>query len=261
MKKYNTAIIQVTGISDLNIIIETIKSFKKEGLEKTKEEFVNGNVFGFNITSSRTRIFSIIKNTFLDEPDKPANQFFINTTANSIPSNSFKRQVIYLEFFRQNDLLADITMHLVYEKYHENRRLIDTKEILNFLLDFGEGTKITEWSDSTIKNISSKYINFMKKIGLFEKESRTKSMIAFPYPDEKLITYLVYLLKATDLSDNEIYNSDLFKALMLTEDQKVELLKKGSLKGYYDFNFTGAKNATFELNYSREEIIDELFKK
>ena len=65
MKKYNTAIIQVTGISDLNIIIETIKSFKKEGLEKTKNEFVKGNVFGFNISSSRKRIFSIIKNTFL----------------------------------------------------------------------------------------------------------------------------------------------------------------------------------------------------
>lgn len=260
MKKYNTAIIQVTGISDLNIIIETIKSFKKEGLEKTKNEFVKGNVFGFNISSSRKRIFSIIKNTFLDEPDKPDNQFFIKTIANSVPSNSFIRQVIYLEFFRQNDLFADITKNLVYKKYHENRKLIDTNEILNFLLDFGKDTKITEWSDSTIKNISSKYINFMKKIGFFKKESRTKSMISYSYPDEKIITYLVYLLKANDLSDNEIYNSEMFKALMLTENQKVELLKKGSLAGYYDFNFSGAKNASFELHYSREEIIDELFR-
>ena len=261
MKKYNTAINPLGSISDLNVIIETLKSFKKNGLDDTKDEFVEGNAFGFNITSSRKRFFTVIKKLFLKNSEDRSNQFFLNTIVNNSPSNSFKRQLIYLEAFRKNDLFADITTNLVYEKYHENRRLIDTKELLNFLLDFGEGTKITEWSESTVKTISSKYISFMKRTGLFEKDEGYKSMIAFPYPDEKLITYIVYLLKATDLSDDEIYNSDLFKALMLTEDQKVDLLKKGSLKGYYDFNFTGAKNATFELNYSREEIIDELFKK
>ena len=261
MKDYNTAINPLGSISDLNVIIETIKSFNKNGLDDTKDEFIEGNAFGFEITSSRKRFFTVIKKLYLKNSDNPANEFFINTIVNNSPSNSFKRQLLYLEVFRKNDLFFDITKNLIYKKYHENRRIIDTKELLNFLLDFGEGTKITEWSESTVKTISSKYISFMKRAGLFEKESRTKSMISFPYPDEKLITYLVYLLKSTELSDNEIYNSDLFKALMLTEDQKVELLKKGSLKGYYDFNFTGAKNATFELNFSREEIIDEIFEK
>ena len=48
---------------------------------------------------------------------------------------------------------------------------------------------------------------------------------------------------------------------MLTEDKKIELLKKGSLAGYYDFSLSGNKNAIFELNYGKEEIIDELFEK
>ena len=259
MSQYNTSINVLGSISDLNIILETIRSFKEKGLKVTKNEFIEGNAFGFDITSSRKRFFTLIKKLFLKNSDLPANQFFLNSIVNNAPSNSFKRQLIYLETFRKNELFADITSNLIFKKFHENRRLIDTKELLNFLLDFGEGTKIEEWSESTIKTISSKYISFMKRAGLFEKDKGYKSMISFPYPDEKMITYLVYLLKATDLSDNEVYNSNLFKALMLTEDQKVDLLKKGSLKGYYDFNFTGARNATFEINYSKEEIIDELF--
>jgi hypothetical protein len=157
-------------------------------------------------------------------------------------------------------LFADITEHLVYKKYQENRKLIESAEILDFLNEFGEGTKITDWSESTQKIIATKYITFMKRLGLFKKEKRYKSVISFSYPDKKIITYLVYQLKLTDLSDNEIFTSAMFKALMLTENQKVELLKKGSLSGYYDFNFSGSKNASFELHYSREEIIDELFR-
>lgn len=261
MRNYNTAINPLGSISDPNVIIETIKYYNQHDLGAAKKEFIEGNAFGFDITSSRKRFFAVINKLFLKDKDsgQKDKEFFINTISNSSPNNSFKRILIYLETFRSNDLFADITEHLVYKKYQENRKLIESAEILDFLLDFGEGTKITEWSESTLKMISSKYIAFMRRIGLFKKENRYKSLINYPYPDEKLITYLVYLLKQSDLSDNEIFNSPMFKALMLTENQKVELLKKGSLAGYYDFNFSGAKNASFELHYSREEIIDELF--
>lgn len=260
MKKYNTAINPLGSISDLNVIIETIKYFRENGLDDTKKEFIDGNAFGFNITSSRKRFFSLIKKLFLINNDNESNQFFINTIASNTPPNSIKRLLIYLEVFRKNDLFCDITLNLIYKKYHENRRLIDTKEILSFLLDFGEGTKITNWSESTLKIISSKYISFMRRAGIFKKDKGYKSMISYPYPDKKVITYIVYLLKATGVSDNEVYNSKMFKALMLKENEIVELLKKGSLAGYYDFNFSGAKNATFVLKYEQEEIIDELFR-
>ena len=261
MSEYNTSINVLGSISDLNVIIETISSFKENGLEATKKEFIEGNAFGFDITSSRKRFFSLIKKLYLKDSKETSNKFFINTIANPAPSNSFKRQLIYLETFRKNDLFKDIILNFIFDKYQENRRLVDTNELLQFLNDSGKGTKLEEWSESTVKIIASKFIAFMKKAGLFKKDEGRKSMMVFTYPDQKMITYLVYLLKLNDLSDNEVYNSDIFKALMLTEDQKVELLKKGSLKGYYDFNFTGAKNATFELNFSREVIIDEIFEK
>lgn len=260
MKNYNTAINPLGSISDPNVIIETIKYYNQHGLEAAKKEFIEGNAFGFDITSSRKRFFSVINKLFLKDSEQKDKEFFINTISYSKPNNSFKRTLIYLETFRSNDLFADITEYLVYKKYQENRKLIESAEILDFLNDFGENTKITEWSESTQKMISSKYIAFMKRVDLFKKEGRSKSLINYSYPDKKLITYLVYQLKQSDLSDNEISNSPMFKALMLTENQKVELLKEGSLAGYYDFNFSGAKNASFELHYSREEIIDELFR-
>jgi len=261
MSNYNTSINIVGSISDLNIIIETIRSYEENGLEATKDEFIEGNAFGFDITSSRKRFFSLIKKLYLKNPEEASNKFFINTISNMTPSNSFKRQLIYLETFRKNDLFKDIILNFIYDKYQENRRLVDTNELLQFLNSFGKGTKLEEWSESTVKIIASKFIGFMKRTGLFKKDEGRKSMMVFPYPDKKIITYLVYLLKAEDISDNEVYNSDIFKALMITENQKVELLKKGSLAGYYDFNFTGAKNATFNLNYDRKVIIDELFEK
>ena len=260
MKDYNTAINPLGSIADPNVIIETIKYYNEYGLKATKEEFVEGNAFGFDITSSRQRFFSVINKLLLKDSDNKAKKFFIKAVSSAKPNNSFKRSLIYLEAFRTNDLFADITEHLVYKKYQENRKIIESAEILEFLKDFGEDTKIIEWSESTLKIIGSKYNSFMKRIGFFKKEKRYKSLISFPYPDEKIITYLVYQLKMEGLSDNDIYDSNMFKALMLTENQKVELLKKGSIAGFYDFNFSGAKNASFELHYSREEIIDVLFR-
>ena len=261
MGKYNTSINILGSISDLNIIIETIRSFKEDGLELTQEEFIEGNAFGFDITSSRKRFFSLIKKLYLNDPENPANKFFVNTIASAAPSNSFKRQLIYLETFRKNDLFKDIVLNFIYDKYQENRRLVDTNELLLFLNEFGKETKLEEWSESTVKIIASKFIGFMKRVGLFKKDEGRKSMMVFPYPDKKLVTYLVYLLKAEDISDNEVYNSKIFRALMLTDEQKVDLLKKGSLAGFYDFNFTGTRNSTFVLNYDRKEIINEVSKK
>ncbi len=107
---------------------------------------------------------------------------------------------------------------------------------------------------------SSKYNTFMHKLGLFEKHKRYTFMITSPSPDKKVITYIIYLLKQSDLADNEIYQSDLFEALFLDENKKLELLKQTAVEGYYDFDFSGAGNATFTLNYDQEEIIDELFR-
>jgi len=66
MKNYNTAINPLGSISDLNVIIETIKSFNKNGLDDTKDEFIEGNAFGFEITSSRKRFFTVIKKLYLN---------------------------------------------------------------------------------------------------------------------------------------------------------------------------------------------------
>ena len=261
MKEYNTSINILGSISDVNVIIETIKHFNKtNSLEDTKEEFVEGNAFGFDISSSRKRFFSLIKKLYLKDPEDPSNDFFIKSMSNNASDSLFKRQLIYLETFRKNDLFHDLIVDFIYNKYYENRRLVTTSETVDFLNDSGSGTKLDEWSENTVRTLASKYISFMKRINFFEKDKGYKSMIAYPYPDEKIITYIVYLLKTANLSDNEVYESDLFKALMLNDSEKLELLKQGAMAGYYDFDFSGAGNATFTLNYKQEEIIDELFR-
>ena len=261
MGDYNTAINPLGSIPDINIIIETIKYFNNtRDITKTEKEFVEGNAFGFDITSSRKRFFSVIKKIFLVEPDKLDNKFFIKTVSQNRLNLYLKRGILYLEVCRKNRLFFDITLKLVYKKYKENRKLITSNEVFDFLISIEKDTKISKWSESTIKTIATKYISFMKRMGYFEKEKKYKSSFSFPRPDEKIISYIVYLLKIAGKSDNEILQSHLFTTFMLTEEEKIELLKKGSLAGYYNFNLSGNKNAIFELQYEGEEIIDELFR-
>lgn len=261
MANYNTAINPLGSIPDINVILETIKHYYQHGdIDKTKNGFIEGNAFGFDISSSRRRFFAVIKKLFLTEPEDEANQFFIETVSLA-PDMNFKKEVLYLEVCRKNDLFRDIVINLVYKKYKENRRLITSIEVYDFLTEYGQDSVIDDWSKSTVKTICSKYITFMKRLGFFKKDKGLKSMFSFPYPDEKIVTYIVFLLKLAGYSDNDLYQSDLFTALMLDEQAKVDLLKKGSLAGYYDFTLSGNRKANFSLKYSREEIIDEFREK
>lgn len=259
-REYDTSVNVLGSIPNINIIIETIRFYSiNNDIEETKTKFVEENAFGFNISSSRKRFFSLIKKLFLTEPDKPDNEFFIDSLANDKSDTQFKKAQVYLEVFRKNALFHDIIKNLIYDKHHENKRLITTKELFEFLLSISEGTKLAEFSEATVKNIASKYIAFMKRLDYFEEDEGYKSLIAYPRPSKEFITYIVYLLDAEGNTDSDIYNSDLFEALMLEEGDKINLLKKGSMAGYYNFNQAGDGTASFSLNYDREEIIDELF--
>jgi len=261
LNNYNTAINPLGSIPDINIIIETIKDYGlKEDLARTKEEFIQGNAFGFNLSSSRKRFFSVIKKIYLNNLEHVDKKFFINTISSNIPATNFKKAILYLETCRNNDLFCELSCNLIYNKHLENRRLITSGEIFDWLQDFGRETKISDWSESTVKIICSKYISFLRRLGYLSKEKGHKSSFSFPYPDEKIITYLVYLLITAGKTDNQTYNSNLYRAFLLSEEEKIELLKKGSLAGYYNFNLSGNKNAVFELTYDREEVIDELFR-
>ena len=261
MKEYNTAINPLGSISDIQIIVETIKRYNNsDDLKEVRDEFIDGNAFGFDITSSRKRFFTVIKKLFLQPKNKneKSHQFFLEIISKPISTNT-KKIILYLETNRQNDLIRDINIQLIPKKYKENRRIITSSEVFDFLTEIKDGTKMDDWSESTLKTCSYKYITFMKSLGFFEKENRIKSIFSFPYPDEKIITYLVYLLKYSNKTDEEIYNSCLFKALLLSDSEKLELIKKAAIKSYFDFSFAGNGVASFSLSLKRGEIIDELF--
>ena len=260
MKKYDTAINPLGSISDLNIIFETIKLYQQEkDLAEVKKKFIEDDFFGIKIVSSRKRLFSVIKKLYLK--DRKEDSLFIKLTASNKFSKSFKKNILFIETCRKNKLFLDINTNLIYKKDKENRRLITSSEIYDFFLEFGRGSKLDEWSESTLKTIAAKYKSFMNKIGYFEAESRMKSIFSFPHPDEELITYIVYLLKLEGKSGQEIYDSELFTALLLDESDKLDLLKDASIKGYYEFSISGGGKVEIELKFDKGGIIDALSQK
>lgn len=260
MNKYNTTI-DVLGGMDINYVFDTIDYFDKtRDNHKTMGFFIEDNPFGLKITSSRKRYFAVLKKIYLSSFNQKDGQLFINTISH-LTDIEFKKKILFLETCRQDRLFHDITTILVQKKYKENHRIINSREIYVFLKGFNENTTVAGWADDSLKRISRKYITFMKKLGFFQKESRLNSIIAYPLIEVELIVYLTYLLKFFGLSDNQVFQSSLFQALLLGEEEKVDLLKNGSLAGFYQFSFSGDGKAEFTLSYTKEELIHEFSKK
>ena len=105
MREYDTSIKILGGIPNLNVIIETIRHYSiYDDMDETKKKFVEENAFGFNITSSRQRFFRVIEKLFLENSEAKDKRFFINSIANDKPTSFFKKALLYLEIYRQNDL-------------------------------------------------------------------------------------------------------------------------------------------------------------
>lgn len=259
MKGYDTTINILGSISDPNIIIESIRYYyQTKDLEKLKEKFTTGNIFGYDLSSSRKRIYSGIVNTYLKHEDAGSKEFFWEAISSYTP-NRIKKSILYSETIKSNKLFHDIVKDFIIPKYFENRRLINTQETYEFLISISKGTKLENWSDNTLNMLGRKFISFMRKLGKFQKEKGFKHMIQFDYPDVKLFTYLIYLLSVQGLKDREIFDSFLLDSLLIEESEKIGLFKDCSMKGFIDFAMSANGNVQIELNYSPREVINVIF--
>lgn len=258
MKDYNTEIIPLAGIPDLNFIYETIKLYNREAdLDEIKNLFVKDNRFGFKLTSSSSRFFKAIHSVYLTGENTNQKQLFFSIfSTDDIPS-ALKRAVLYIETCNNNQLFMDITVDFMYEKYWKNNRIVSSNEVFEYLMRIKEGTLIDNWSENTIKTVAKKYIAFLRKLGYLEGYKRSSYMFNFPPATKKTIAYLVYYLKLTGRSDKKILESDLFNVFMLNKRERIDRVKEASLGGYYEFTLTGDLRPTIELNYGKE-IVDEL---
>jgi hypothetical protein len=112
------------------------------------------------------------------------------------------------------------------------------------------------WSESTIKTLSTKYLNLMTKLNFLEG-ARSKSFRHITSSSESLILFL-YLARLIDPGSDNILKNEMLPLSFVASDDVKDRLKKLSIKGYFNMNYNGVA-LNIELKHSYKGICDVLY--
>lgn len=156
-----------------------------------------------------------------------------------------------------NNMLVDLISNGVFFKYYFNGKVsIESREIEAFLKEeLSDSETFNAWSASTKKIIGSKYLSFLKKIGLVD--GTIKKVISPIHVNDKELCLFVYLLEVTGMLPNNIINSKLERYCFMSLEVFIERLKKLANQDYLSFEYTGDRLTVKPLHKSTE-ILDVL---
>lgn len=156
-----------------------------------------------------------------------------------------------------NNKLFDMISNDVFFKYYFNGKTsIETREIEAYLKDkYSDNEVFNSWSASTKKIIGSKYLSYLKKLGLVN--GKIKKMISPIHINDKELCFFIYLLDASELLSNNILDRKLEQYCLMSKEVFIERLKKLANQEYIGFEYTGDRLSVNTL-YKSTEIVDVL---
>ena len=253
--KYNTDINIIGSIKDLNVIERALKAHFTEddsinSLIKDRNEFV------YNTNKTTSRIASGIESAFVNfKNDKHSDLYKILFTNNY--SDELLKYAIFLQFAINNSLFLLITNEVFIKTLMSGRIGIKTDDIYSYLknaLDTGL-IKDVKWSESTIKIIPTKYLNFMGKLGFVDEKTKE-----FKYISLSSASFYLFLLVSNIYSEsNNVFQSKLLPLCFMSHESIISKAKYLGQNEYIDMNYNGDMlNIDFKNNI--KEVFDALSK-
>ena len=253
---YDTAINIIGGLKDCSVIFKAIDSHFSES-DTFKELVKNRNEFNLRTEKSRTRIEREVKKAFLRFINQEHLDLIKGIFRDRVPLRD-KELVLVWQFALNNRLFREITANVFVKTYFSGRAAISKDDIIAYLKEFlsqNEHLQIS-WSESTINTLSTKYLNLMSKLG-FISTGRVKSFKHIRPSSEVQVLFLYFTKLFSPNVSNLLANGLLpISFVSLTDIQ--ERLKKLSLKGFFNMNFTGVA-LNIELTHSYKGICDVLY--
>ncbi len=253
---YNTAINMIGGLKDCSVLLKAIDSYFSQ-TDSVQELIHQRNEFNLRTERSRNRIEREVQNGFLqfinDDHEKLIDAIFTDR----VPQKD-KELVLVWQFALNNRLFRDITTQVFTKTYYSGRASISKNDIIAYLKEFlhqHESLQLS-WSENTITTLSTKYLNFMSKLG-FLSTGRIKSFIPIR-PSSELQVLFLYIAKLYAPSINNILVHELLPISFISTDSIHDRYKKLSLKGYFHMNYTGV-SLNIELIHSYKGICDVLY--
>jgi hypothetical protein len=251
--QYDTAINIVGGLQDISIIDEAIATQVASSANSTATKF-NIQV---RTEKSKSRIERAIKKSFLHFKNNDHYELTRAVFVSDIPPED-KNLYIFWQFALSNRLFRDITIGCFVKIYFSGRAAINKDDVVAFIQDCVTpiASSPKPWSQSTINTLATKYLNLMSKFG-FLAEGRAKSFKLIK-PSSSAQTLFLYLRPYFDPDQHNILNSKSMSLLFTPSEDLNKRLKKLSLKGHFDMDFSGT-SLTIGLKHSYGGICDALY--
>jgi len=187
-KEFNSWIAHNTTYIDETKQILT-EYVEHQSFEKLSERVRKDNILNKQTSKYRQDVLREVARLYI-----PSKEEFVETplmrAVTSDVDDSVVDWLIYYEF-SQNHLLYTLTTKLLYPEYTSGTMYIEAGDVQAFIRQLEDDhSEISEWSQSTIEEASTKYLSALKNFGLLKGVQR-KEFAVFYIPDE-VIAYSFY---------------------------------------------------------------------
>ena len=254
--EYNTAINVIGGLKDCSVIFKAINAHFN--LSDSVKELVNQrNEFNLRTEKSRTRIEREVRKGFLQFKNEDHQALIQGIFTERVPMPD-KELVLLWQFSLNNRLFREITTQLFMKTHYCGRASISKDDITAYLKEFlrQNPSLQIDWSESTIKTISTKYLNLMSKLE-FLSPGKVKSFKQIRPSSEAQVLF-IYFARLFSPSASNILTNELLPISFIPSEDIHGRLKKLSLKGFFNMNFNG-RALNIDLSHSFQGICDALY--
>lgn len=254
--EYDTSINVIGGLQDCSVIYKAIKAYFSDS--DTLDDLVKErNELALRTERSRTRVQNAIEATFLNykNEDHLALIKSIFVRDQLVPGWEL---ILFWQYAISNRLFREISINVYSKAYYAGRAGISKEDIVAYLKEFLSQNKQLDlgWSESTVRTLSTKYLNLLTKLNLLEG-ARLKSFKHIRPSSEALVLFLYFASLHEPESKNILKNGLLPLSFIAPEDIQ-ERMKKLSIKGYFNMTYNGV-DLNIELIHGFKEIFDVLY--
>lgn len=226
--KYDTGVNIIGSIPDYADMIRYIVSLESD------EKDIN---FSFR-TSESTRRFRFAIGAYIMKFKNDAHKsLFMKAMSNSELSLQEKFIIIFWQLTCSDLLFRRITEDVFMKAVYQGRSTIQGEEILAYLHYIKQTEpKDLDWSESTLKVVSGKYLTLLKKLGL--AEGTIKKQIRHPLITDELFVWFIRWCQLVCPEDRTLHNPYIRFSFM-DEETIIRRLKKIENIKYWNISQIG----------------------
>jgi hypothetical protein len=252
-KDYRASIKVVgTVLPDTKLILKKYRELKD--IELLKKEVLDNNLI---LKTSRRRaetIFYELRKRYLyDQLNGYKENSFIYFLK-KIDSDSIINLLLYYYLCKEERIIYEYIVNLVYEKYYNGSLGITSVDTKKFILDLAEKDEnVSKWSERTINDVRSGMMGVLKEFGFIN--SRKRPRFNKPFIPSIIFYYVLYMNKDNVKTVEDVYKcKDLHLFLLLESDINI-LLEEAYRNGVLDFGREEPKTLIYKYK-DIKEIID-----